>query len=306
MAWSKVTTEIANPGARKMAKHKTRRHLTARQIAAGFGGKRRKAASKRRHTKARRKPNAARRHTKARRKANAAPRRHAVARHTKRSLPRGRKASRRKNPELVSFLLGNPASRKGKKTMAKRKGRHAVARHTTNAGRRRKGARHMARRHHRNPAGIGSPKDWLFGGAGALAGFVGSAAVPQMFLGSSNVGVAGYAATAAAALGLALLSHFLMPRQTAVTFGVAAGGFANLLRRIITDQTPFGGYLSGTGMGDYMVANWGPPRMVDGLNSSMAEPIGMPWAGPTSTAMIASSGVSAQDLSDIGGRGRPC
>ena len=76
------------------------------------------------------------------------------------------------------------------------------------------------------------------GGAGALAGFVGSAALPQLILGAGNVGMTGYAVTAAAAIGLGFLSHFLLPRQQAVTFGVVAGGFANLLRRIITRSDP--------------------------------------------------------------------
>jgi hypothetical protein len=150
---------------------------------------------------------------------------------------------------------------------------------------------------------IGNPKTWLMGGAGALAGFVGSAALPQMFLGAGNTGVAGYAATAAAAVGLGLLSHFLLPRNQAVTIGVVSGGFANLLRRVISDQTPFGSYLSNPGMGDYMVANWGPPRMADGLNSAMAEAAGTPWGG---AGMIStSSGVSAQDMADMRSQ-RPC
>jgi len=182
--------------------------------------------------------------------------------------------------------------------MARRRKKRAVARRH-NAGTRRR--RHVShRRHHRNPAGIGSPKQWLFGGAGALAGFVGSAAIPQMVLGASNTGVTGYVGTAAATIGLALLSAFLLPRQQAVTFGVAAGGFANLLRRIITDQTPFGSYLSTQGgMGDYMVSNWGPPLMTNGLQSALAAPYG--------TAVAASSGVSMGDMADIGGGyHRPC
>jgi hypothetical protein len=70
---------------------------------------------------------------------------------------------------------------------------------------------------------IGNPKTWVMGGAGTLAGFVGSAALPQMILGAGNTGVAGYAATAGAAIGLGLLSHFLLPRMPVVTAGVIAG-----------------------------------------------------------------------------------
>ena len=151
---------------------------------------------------------------------------------------------------------------------------------------------------------IGSPKAWVMGGAGALAGFVGSAAVPQLLLGTGNTGIAGYAATAAAAIGLGLLSNFLLPRQTAVTVGVIAGGFGNLLRRVISDQTPFGSYVSNTGMGDYMVANWGPPRMNNGLFSAMAEAPGTQWNAGGS-GMITSSGVGIQDMADIRSA-RPC
>ena len=125
-----------------------------------------------------------------------------------------------------------------------------------------------------------------------------------MVLGSGNIGVAGYAATAAAAIGLGLLSNFLLPRQPAVTVGVVAGGFANLIRRVISDQTPFGSYLSNTGMGDYMVANWGPPRMSNGLFSAMAEAPGTPW-GAVGGGMVTSSGVSISDMADIRSA-RPC
>lgn len=187
-----------------------------------------------------------------------------------------------------------------------RKKTKRAASHRSNAGtRRRRVVKHVAHRRRRSNPGmgsIGSPKTWVMGGAGALAGFVGSAAIPQMILGPGNTGVAGYAATAAAAVGLGLLSHFLLPRQMAVTAGVVAGGFGNLLRRIISDQTPFGGYLSNTGMGDYMVANWGPPRMSSGLTSAMAEAPGTAWNGGNFTM---SSGVGVQDLADIRSA-RPC
>lgn len=187
------------------------------------------------------------------------------------------------------------------RTHSKKKRR--AASHRSNAGTRRrttKAVSHRRRGHRSNPAGIGSPKAWVMGGAGALAGFVGSAALPQMILGTGNTGVAGYAATAAAAIGLGLLSNFLLPRQQAVTVGVVAGGFANLLRRVISDQTPFGQFVQGTGMGDYMVANWGPPRMNNGLFSAMAEAPGTPWAGP-----MTSSGIGIQDMADIRSA-RPC
>jgi hypothetical protein len=104
-------------------------------------------------------------------------------------------------------------------------------------------------------------------------------------------------------VGLGFLAHFLLPRQPAVAIGVVSGGFANLLRRVISDQTPFGSYLSNPGLGDYMVANWGPPRMQNGLQSAMAEAAGTPWSG--GGMITTSSGVSGQDLSDMRSQ-RPC
>ena len=299
MAYSVVDTHIQNPASAGKGKRmaKTRRKMSAKQIK-HFGTKRQKAALKaRRHAPAK-KRNTARR---------AAPRRAAPRKNTARKRPNTSHRRRTKrNPELVSFLLGNPAKRSNKGMARSRKKTRRAASHRSNAGtRRRRVTKHVAhRRHHRNPGmgSIGSPKTWVMGGAGALAGFVGSAAIPQMILGSGNTGMAGYAATAAAAVGLGLLSHFLLPRQMAVTAGVVAGGFGNLLRRIISDQTPFGSYVSNTGMGDYMVANWGPPRMSSGLTSAMAEAPGTAWSGANFTM---SSGVGVQDLADIRSA-RPC
>lgn len=195
---------------------------------------------------------------------------------------------------------------------SRRKTRRAASRSNAGTRRRRvsrrKNVSHRRRGSRRNPSfgAVGSPMTWIMGGAGALGGFVGSAAIPQMLLGAGNTGIAGYAATAAAAVGLGLLSHFLLPRQPAVTIGVVSGGFGNLLRRIISDQTPFGGYLSNPGMGDYMVANWGPPRMNNGLFSAMAESPGLAWGAPGSSGgMITSSGIGIQDMADIRSA-RPC
>ena len=181
----------------------------------------------------------------------------------------------------------------------------------SNAGRRRPKKtvqHHRHRRHNPGMGAIGNPKTWVMTGAGALAGFVGSAAIPQLIMPTSNTGMTGYALSAAAAIGLGFASHFLL-KNPLVTMGVVAGGFANLLRRVITDNTPFGSYLNapaasgGLGMGDYMVANWGPPRMSDGLHSAMAEAPGTPWSG--GGMLTTSSGISTQDMVDIRSS-RPC
>jgi hypothetical protein len=297
---------------------KTRRKMSAKQIK-HFGTKRQKAALKaRRHAPARKRnpPKGGGRVISGygstvmnprRRKRNPGGSHKIVINGARKRKNSSHRRRTKRNPELVSFLLGNPAKRSNKGMARSRKRTKRAASHRSNAGTRRrrvtKAVRHHSRRRSNPGMGsIGSPKTWVMGGAGALAGFVGSAAIPQMILGAGNTGVAGYAATAAAAVGLGLLSHFLLPRQLAVTAGVVAGGFGNLLRRIISDQTPFGGYLSNTGMGDYMVANWGPPRMSSGLTSAMAEAPGTPWNGSNFTM---SSGVGVQDLADIRSA-RPC
>jgi hypothetical protein len=337
MAWSTVETKIANPatgrrkGKRNMAA-KRKRHLRAKQIK-HFGTKRQKAALKaKRHNAAKHRPRTKKRanpisfgkgtgNRKARRARAAGKykkrdyyKKTSAERLTRRKKKNSshRPRAKKKNPELVSFFLGNSARKRSKKGMArhyKRKKKSAASR--SNAGRRRtKKTVHHFRRKHRNPGlmGIGKPMDWALGGAGALAGFVGSAAIPQMLMPTSNTGMTGYALSAASTIGLAILAHMMLPRMPAVAVGVASGGFANLLRRIITDQTPFGSYLNapapaGLGMGDYMVANWGPPRMSDGLHSAMAQAPGTPWSG--GGMVTTSSGVSTQDMMDIRSS-RPC
>lgn len=294
MAWSTVSTEIQNPAGKRS------NHMTAKQIRY-FESKRQKAALKAKRKKSAHR-HSAKKHRARTKKTNAAPRKKArksTARHAAKRKHSHRSKPRRRNPgpELVAFVTGNSAT-KGRHRVAHSKKRRKSSARRSNAGTRRvsrKGRRHSSLR--RNPAGI-SVKEMAYGGVGVLGGFFGSAALPQMFLGTGNTGMTGYAVTAAAAIGLTILTHMVFPRERALTFGVAAGGAANLLRRIITDQTPFGGYLSG--MGDYMVANWGPPIMNDGLNSPMA-------SVATNGAVMASSGISALDYADVrGGGSRPC
>lgn len=195
--------------------------------------------------------------------------------------------------------------------MARHYRRRRKAASRSNAGRRRsrKGTvRHH--RHRRNP-GLGGirPMQYIELGAGAVAGGFGSALLTSFIPPATNVGMTGYALSAAASIGLTILASMVFPRRQMVIAGVAAGGVANLLRRVLTDQTPFGAYLNnppaqgGMGFGDYMTANWGPPRMSDGLHSAMAEAAGTPWGagGMIST----SSGINTQDLMDIR-TARPC
>lgn len=152
----------------------------------------------------------------------------------------------------------------------------------------------MPRRRRSNPGAIGNPMQWVTGGAGVLAGVVGARAIPQLLLGASNTGAMGYAANAAAAVGLGFLSHMLFPRMPMVTGAVVAGGFAGLIARVISDNTPYGSQLSLTGLGDYGLGLYQksnypyPPHLVNGRgpNSSM-----FTWGdGSQAVATIAGGG----------------
>lgn len=270
MAFSVVDTHIQNPAragkGKKRNMAKSRRKMSAKQIR-HFGTKRQRAALKAKRTsrpkhRARTRPNPPR---KRRRVVAAAPpkrRRRAAKKSTA-------KTRRNPTPMIISWAAGNPAKRR-KKTVARsrRKKRVAVAR---NAGRRRstqKAVHHRRRRP--NPGALGSPMNWIQGGAGVVAGVVGARAIPQMILGASNTGPMGYAANAAAAVGLGYLTHMLFPRNQTLVTAVIAGGFAGLLSRIISDKTPFGAQLSLTGLGDYGLGLYQksnypyPPRVQNG------------------------------------------
>ena len=185
---------------------------------------------------------------------------------------------RKKNPApmIISWAAGNPAKRR--KTVAKThsKKRRATAKRSNPAGRRRV-TRRVVHHRRRNPGTLGRPMDWLQGGAGVIAGVVGTRAIPQMLLGASNTGPMGYVANAVAAVGLGWLTHMVFPRNQVLVTSVIAGGFAGLLSRIIADKTPFGAQLSLTGLGDYGLGLYQksnypyPPHLVNGRgpNSSM-------------------------------------
>ena len=139
----------------------------------------------------------------------------------------------------------------------------------SNAGRRRPSKVVHHRRRRTNPGGLGRPMDWLQGGAGVIAGVVGTRAIPQMLLGASNTSYTGYAANAVTAVGLGWLTHMLFPNRQVLVTAVIAGGFAGLLSRIIADKTPFGAQLSLTGLGDhgfglYQKSNFIVPQRVQG------------------------------------------
>jgi hypothetical protein len=280
MAWSTVSTEIQNPARKKnsMAKTKKKRHLTPKQIRAGFGGKRRKTSL--------RKKKSHRPRTKKRNTASYRPKPHGKKKSSHRPRTRA-KAKQRSNPvaEIISWTAGNPAKKGKKHKMAQKKRKKSSASHR-NAGRPKK---HMTRRRHRNPAGLGRPMDWVQGGAGVLAGVLGTRALPQLILGPSNTGPMGYAANAIAALALGWGAHALF-KKPVITTAVVAGGFASLFSRIIADKTPYGAQFSLSGLGDwglglYQKSNFNRPQhLVNGRpgtpgSSMFAYGPGAPYGG---------------------------
>jgi hypothetical protein len=274
MAWSTVETKIANPAGkvRRMAK------LSPAQIRAGFGGRRRKIAAKARRRAApkKRRASARKRSNPHKHRASARPKRRAVARkssaprrHRRRKAVANRAKRRNPVPQIIAWTAGNPAKRR---SSMKRKKRRASARRS-NAGTRHYRRRTKAVRHHRrrrNPGALGSPMDWITGGAGVVAGGLGSRVIPQMILGASNTGAMGYLANAVTALALGWGAHALFKRNI-LTVTVIAGGFGSLIQRIVTEQTPYGAALSqpSTGLGDwglglYQKSNYLTPQRIQG------------------------------------------
>lgn len=311
-------TVLANPApARRKTKSNSssprRRKFSAAQIAAGFGGKRRKAAS-RTH-----KP---RNNAKARR-ANPTTKRRVVSANRTRTVvaprrPARRKASRRNPGDIITLALANPtpAASKGKSTMARSRKRSASPRRRRAAAprrrRRRVSANPVARVHRRrtrrrrsnpvaaaprrrrrtsvrrstrrrstrrNPSiGGGAMSGLVTQAAWAIGGAVGSKLLTQAVLGSSNTGWMGYGGNIAAAFALSTATKMLL-KNSAAGNAVLLGGMIQTLLRVLIDKTPFGAKVSNIGMGDYMAQNFlTPQRVVDGLHSAQLQPPVMPVA----------------------------
>ena len=282
MAFSVVETTVANPARRPgKGKHMAKK-LSAKQVKY-FGTKRQKAALRSKRSGAKKSFSAHR----SRSKPNPARRRF--------SKPKGfAKHRRRSNPgEIVSFVLGNPAKRR-KGGMARRKKSFKKSHHRANPARRSTMKKAFHRRRRSNPGFIGRPMDWMKGGVGVLVGVVATRALPQAVLPSYNNGVTGYAMNAGAALAGAYATH-LLTKDAVLTASVAAGGFAALIARVISDQTSFGSYLALTGVGDYQFSNFGVPQRIVAPNQAMF------YGGDGSVPALGSGG--SYDTGDMGRRG---
>ena len=275
------------------------RRLSAKQIKAGFGGKRRQNNAKKRRKSAashrpRSKKNPARKvitgygstvmnkgRRKKRRAANPAGKTNVV-------FNRGKKkrVARKRNLGGIFALTGNPA--KGRKSMARTKKRKTSSKAHRSAGTR-KSRRSNPGRHRRrsNPGQFGSPADWLSGGAGVLAGVVGTRSLPQLVLGASNTGIMGYFANAATTGILTFLAHMAMPKNRVFSASVLAGGAAALISRVIGDYSLLGTYSSQAGLGDYLFNfNFATPQILGGDRRAI---VGAGMPGPVSTPVAVGS-----------------
>jgi hypothetical protein len=96
---------------------------------------------------------------------------------------------------------------------------------------------------------------------GVGAGAIGSKLLTQMILGANNVSWTGYLGNAVAT-GLLGFGTHAVTKSKELAAAVVVGGATQILLRMITDMTPFGSVVSGTGLGDYQIANfWMPPRL---------------------------------------------
>jgi len=305
-------TILANP-ARSVIMPK-RRKFTPAQIAAGFGGKRRKAAVTRTSTKRRNPDDNFQKHLDAARlkrwKADKKAEKTAKAKRV--AVIAAKRKPLRSNPgDIITLALANPSATRNTKghttTMARRKKRSTTAvtptrrRRITTRRRTRKNpvqvahrrrARRVAaprrrasstrRRTRRNPSiprGAGGIGSVVQQGMWAIGGAVASKLLTQALLGASNTGFMGYGGNLASAFALGAVMKMLLRNNQAAGNAVILGGVIQTLLRVLIDKTPFGSRVSNLGMGDYMAQNYlTPQRLVDGLNSAQLAPPVMPVA----------------------------
>ncbi len=255
--------KIMNPARRR--KNKARRRLSAKQIRAGFGGKRRKSAAKvKRHNKA---PRLVKRVNRAHRP---------KAKRSHRNVARPRVAKRRKNPgeSILSLTLDNPGGRRGMAT--KRKNRKHHHRKSHPKARRRNPSmkmrnRHVRRHHRRNAGGGGNIIGLLTSGVFAAGGLVLSRFATQAVLGAQNMGFMGYAGNAVATAALAWATH-IVSKNPRNRDAVILGGVMGIIARLITDYTPYGSFLQSQGFGDYGMGLYLPQN--DPMPSRLVAPNG--------------------------------
>lgn len=270
MAVTQRRKTLVNSARRRRKNAGRRRKLTPAQIAAGFGGKRRQSAMKTRR-KAKRKNRSVAKSRPVRRTRTVHARR-AVRRNKRRAV---RRVARRKNlGKIISYSL--PKEQSTVANTKRNRGRRRASSHTTRRRRTtRKNTGHRRRTYRRNP-GLGDLTGLAQTALFTVAGAVGTKYLTQAVLQSSNTGAMGYFGNAVAAFALSWGIN-MFTKNKAMAHAVLAGGFVQIVLRLITDYTPFGQYTANIGMGDWQCAGMGvytkqnaplPYRMVDGLHSA--------------------------------------
>lgn len=248
---------LVNPARKRKAKAvRKRRKLTAKQIKF-FGTAAQKAALKRRRTAAA--------------KQNPAHRRR-------------RRAARRNVGQIISLALpaANPAGKE--KTMARRKKTTARRRrHSTHSKRRANPvivtkARRYSRRHNaaarrrRNPgvAGKRIPSFVKYGGF-TLIGAIGTNYLTKLVLGEKNTGLIGYLGSTVAALVLGQAVK-MVAKDPMAGLAVTGGGVAGVIQRVISEQTSYGKYVTLSGMGNLIPANFTSPALTNADGTQVIPP----------------------------------
>jgi hypothetical protein len=138
------------------------------------------------------------------------------------------------------ILLSNPRRKRNRKRTTNGRAR----RRTTNpfamtTRRRRRSNPSRSFRRRRNPVSTGGAKTFAIEGVKAIAagavGAVGTRAIVQGILGDKNVGMMGYAANLAVALGGGFLL-FKFTKSKSIALGWAVGGAANTVQRIWSEK----------------------------------------------------------------------
>jgi hypothetical protein len=159
---------------------------------------------------------------------------------TIRRVSRPRARARKKNPlgeELI--LLSNPRRTKRKRTTNGRRRRRTTNPFQMAPRRRRRSNPQRSSRRRRNPVSREGAKTFAIEGVKAIAagavGAVGTRAIVQGVLGDKNVGMMGYAANLAVALGGGFLL-FKFTKSKSIALGWAVGGAANTVQRIWSEK----------------------------------------------------------------------
>jgi len=231
-----------------------RRKLSAKQIAAGFGGKRRQSAVKHKR--------------KAARKNKSGPRRKpSTSSHRPRTKKRSvaRRATKPNLGKIISFTLPKESSvATTKQNRGRRKAKASGHRRRPtkkNTGHRRRGSR-------RNP-GMGNLTGLVSSAVFVVAGAVGAKYLTQMVLQDKNTGVMGYLGNLVSAFLLSWGVKAFLHNPAAAT-SVLSGGIVQVVLRLIADYTPFGQYTASLGMGDYLAQNFVTPQRLGPYNPHSA------------------------------------